>query len=410
MKKIIVLLLCCTLISACSDDKRYAPKEGRLAIFDAEPVQKATGHITLAKTTSIKEWTHSFQNQQNKLPNINATLTEKPLWQERISKAKKQKGRALPTPVLLADSIYMLDSAYTLTKLNSENGSQIWQKNLADNKQGFSLAYANKRFFALSTDGLLTAMDEEGEQLWQKDLATATRAQLIADSKSVYIITAQNQLITLNAKNGNELWRYQTAKPQTWLTSMAPPAKSENIIVAPFATGEVMAFDADSGLLLWIQMMIGNRPKDLIAVPQIVAAPVIDEDTVYLTGNANLSGAYDLKTGRTKWTIAEGSMITPVVSGNTLFMLTNENQLMALDKKSGKLFWQKEFKPEDNMLWQELLMLNDELVLVNGKQWFFIDAQNGETRQIQKWPSATQPVISNQHLLLIDDKMKATYF
>ena len=411
MKKIIILFCCCALVAACSDDKRYAPKEGRLTVFDVAAVQQATGQVDLDQSVLVSEWTQPMQNLQNKLPHIQATVTEKSIWSRRISKGDKLPNRALPTPVIVGKDMYVLDGAYTLTKVNVETGEQIWQQNLAEAKQGLSLAYADQKVFALSTDGLVMAMDEQGKQLWQKDLATATRAQLLADKKAIYLVTAQNQLIVLNAKSGQEIWRYQTTKPETWLTNMAAPAKSGHIIVAPFATGEVIAFDADSGMLLWIQMMVGDRPKDLMAVPQIVAAPVIEGNTVYLTGNANLIGAYDLKTGQTKWVLPEGATLTPVVGGNALFLLTNENRLMAVDKKSGKIFWQKEFKPQDKeMLWQGLFLLNDALVLRNAEQWVLINPKTGERIKTEKRVSATQPILVDQHLLLINDKMKATYF
>lgn len=410
MRKIIVLLLCCTLIVACSDNKRYAPKEGRLSVFDTEPVHKSSGQVVLSKATAVRDWTHPMQNAQNKLSHISAVNDTAVIWKKRISKGGKVQNRSLPTPLLTSDSVYALDSAYTLTKLNAENGQEIWQQNLFRDKQGLSLAYANKRLFSLSTDGILTATDEDGNQLWQKDFETATRAPLLAEKNTLYLITAQNQLIVINAKNGHEIWRYQTTRPQTWLTNMAAPAKSGNIIVAPFATGEVIAFDADSGMLLWSQVMVGNRPKDLIAVPQIVAAPVIDGETIYLTGNANLSGAYDFKTGQTKWTIPTGSIMTPVVGGNTLFLLSNENQLMALEKKTGKQFWQKETKPDDDLIWQNMFLLNDELVLTNAEQWVYIDPKTGDVLRTQNRSTATQPVFATPHLLLLDGKMKATYY
>lgn len=411
MKKIIILFCCCVLVVACSDDKRYAPKEGRLTVFDVASVQQATGQVSLDQSVSVAEWTLPMQNLQNKLPHFQATLAEKNTWKRRISKGDKLPHRSLPPPVIVGKEMYVLDGAYTLTKLNAENGEQIWQQNLAEAKQGFSLAYAAQKLFALSSDGFLTAVDEEGKQLWQKDLATATRVQLLADKKAVYLVTAQNQLIVLNTKNGQEIWRYQTTKPETWLTNMAAPAKSGNILVVPFATGEVIAFDADSGMLLWIQMMVGNRPKDLMMVPQIVAAPVIEGNTVYLAGNANLIGAYDLKTGQTKWVLPEGATLTPVVGGNVLFLLTNENQLMAVDKKSGQIFWQKEFKPQDKeMLWQGLFLLNDTLVLRNAEQWVFVNPKTGEKIKTEDRISSTQPIFVDQHLLLINDKMKATYF
>ena len=157
-------------------------------------------------------------------------------------------------------------------------------------------------------------------------------------------------------------------------------------------------------------MMVGERPKDLIAVPQIVAAPVIDEGIVYLSGNANLTGAYNLQTGNPLWTSPFGSTLTPVISGNSLFILSNDNQLMAIEKKTGKIFWQRSMSPKKDALWQHLLLINNELVLATEEQWVIIDTLTGETKQTQNKVSATLPVLINQHLLLINNKARATYY
>ena len=307
--------------------------------------------------------------------------------------------------------IYVLDSTYTLTKSKIETGEQIWQTPIEKNKTGLSLVTNGQTFFALSNDGLLTAIDQEGKQIWQKDFQVKTRSPLMANKKSVYLLTANNQFIALSAKDGKERWRYQTSKPDTWLSTMASPAMSKDVIVVPFATGEVIAFDADSGLLLWIQMMVGNRPQDLAEIPQITAAPVIDGNTVYLTGNANLSGAYDLRTGATKWTTLFSSNLPPILTNTTLFMITNKSILTALDKKTGKIFWQKEIPSSDVVHpWKALLLLNSELVLCDGKSFTFMSPKTGETLRTQKQSLTAHPIVVNQHLIVIDGNTETTYY
>lgn len=410
MKKTALLLICCLLLSGCSDNKKYAPQEGRISVFERITPAKASSQIALDPATSVENWDSSFQNLQNKLPNFSVKLANKPLWRETLGKKKTLNAKKLPSPIVQKDFLYILDGTLTLTKADLKTGDQIWQNQIAPNKTGLSIVTNGTTLFALSTDGLVTAFDIDGNQLWQKDFKVETRAPLLADKKAVYLVTAHNQIIVLKAKDGKEIWRYQTTKPQTWLTTMASPAKAKDVLVVPFATGEVIGFDADSGLLLWIQMMVGNRPQDLTEVPQITAAPVIDGDTVYLTGNANLSGAYDLRTGATKWTTLFSSSVLPIVTKNTLFMITNQNVLTALDKRTGKIFWQKEMPIVSDQLWQSLLLMNDTLVLSNGDLLHFINPQTGEIVRTQKKNTFTYPVVINQNLITMDENTKVTYY
>ena len=407
MKKIFVLLLCCVLVVACSDDKRYAPKEGRVSVFEAKVPILAKGSVQVATSEKVSSWSQPFYNIQNKQPNQSVSQNEK-IWRERIGKPI-DFNRLLATPIVIKEAIYTLDGTHKLTKTNMLTGERIWEKEIAQNKNGLSLSYTNDKLFTLSTDGLLTAFDEEGNQLWQKDFAVATRAPIIADRNILYLITTHNQFIVLNTKNGNELWRYQTTLPQTLLTNMAPAAKSKGVVVVPFSTGEVIGFDADSGLLLWIQMMVGNRPQDLTEVPQIAAAPVIEGDVVYLTGHANFSGAYSLKTGETKWTVNFGSRLTPILSGNTLFMLTTQNELVALDKKTGKAFWLKVYKTEDHP-WQSISLVNSEIVLSDGEHLLYINPVDGSKIRVENKELSTLPIAIDGHLITVDESAKLTVY
>ncbi len=407
MKKVLLLLLCATVLVSCADDKRYAPKEGRVAIFTAEAPTVAKGAVQPAKTIQVNDWHNAFYNAKNNRPNLKSVAPEKEKWQEKAGK-KALKNRLLPTPQTDKNNVYVLDGGYTLTKLDKENGEQIWQKQLAEDKQGLSLSLTDKNLFALSLDGTLTALDKKGKQLWQKKFNLATRAPLIATNEKVYLITAHNQFIVLSAKDGAELWRYQTSETDTGLSFMAPPAKVGEIVVVPFTTGEVMAFDEPTGMLLWVQMMVGNRPQDLTEIAQIAAAPVIDDQTIFLTGNANLIGAYELKTGETKWTAALASRLTPIVSGNTLFLMTTDNKLVALNKETGKQFWQKEFEPAE--AWHSLSFTNAELLLSDGERLVYVNPKDGTETKSYRVRTHAEPVFSAGHLILLDKEAELTLY
>ena len=408
MNKIIAILLCCCLVVACTDDKKYAPKEGRLAVFEASVPDSITGTAQLKAATEPTQWTSKNFNIQNQLPNMKVADTNKELWEERAGNKTDLGTRMLTTPIAADGFIYVLDGTYSLSKIDQNNGKIVWQKQLAKDAAGEGLTIQNDTIFAVSKNGIITAVSSEGENIWQKDLGVAMRSSAIADKRFLYFVTAHNQLMVLTQKDGSEVWRYQTTKPNTFLQEMANPALANGVLVAPFSTGEVIAFDNDSGLLLWIQMMVGSRPRDLTEIPQIAAAPVIENNVVYLTGNANLTGAYDLKTGASKWTNNYGSRMTPILGENALFLLTNQNELLALDKKTGKLFWQQKFDSKDYDPWQSLFAQNDQLVLSDGSHLVFIDPANGKTLKVQKLATKAQPISVNGHLVTLDKKTNVT--
>ncbi len=409
MKKIIALLLVGCCICACTDDKRYAPKEGRVAVFETLTPQQGQGTPQLEDAIRVENWPSKLFNNQNRLPNAKVEADKATAWRRKVGVSTDLGSRRLVPPLATKDALFVLDGTYTLTKLNLTDGSQVWQKQLAADSAGVGLTLNNDKLFAVSSRGNVTALDLDGEQIWQKDFQVPMRSFVQTDKNALYFVTAHNQLICLSQKNGKEIWRYQTTKTSTLLQEMAPPALAGGILVAPFSTGEVIGFDIDSGSMLWIQVMVGNRPRDMVEVPQIVAAPVIEKGIVYLVGNANLTGAYDLKTGISKWTHNFGGRVTPVLGKNALFILTNDNELVSLDKKTGKVFWKQSYAPEKGQAWQSLTIQNNQLVLEDGEKLVFVNPANGEKAAEREFDMKTQPIVVGDRLIMMDEKTKVFY-
>ena len=205
MKKTLLLLLLFFCLTACTDDKKYAPKEGRISVFDTTAPTTTKGTVAPDKDVEISAWTLPFYNLQNKLPNLKSNGLTQITWDERISKTSVIPDRPLAVPLVLEKALYVLDSSYTLIKTDVENGTRIWQEKLAQDKTGLSVVSTQQKLFALSTDGTLTALDQDGKQLWQKSFNTPTRAALMADKAALYLITAYNEFIVLNPKTGQEI-------------------------------------------------------------------------------------------------------------------------------------------------------------------------------------------------------------
>ena len=282
------------------------------------------------------------------------------------------------------DTIYTLDGAFNLNKIDRKTGEVVWRKELSsDTEKGIGLTTNGTQVFAISDQGKLIAIKADGDIAWQKDLNMPVRTTPTLNNQLLFVLSSKNILLALDQKTGKEVWRYQTTASDTFLQGMAHPALSQGILVVPFTTGEVIAFDAASGMLVWAQMMIGNQLEDLYELPHILASPVINESTVYLAGNANLLGAYNLHTGKTKWTHNIGSVVTPVLSGNALFVLAKNHHLLALETSTGHIFWDKEIPHDKKTSWQEINLSNDQLVLYGSDKNYYIDPKSGEVKHTE---------------------------
>ena len=366
MKRIGLILLGGILIlSGCSDTKKIAPKEGRIAVISGEEITKSSEQIRLDKTAEITEWTAPNANIRNKMPAFSFSKAAP------ASKLKGAKGRSkndLPmvTPVIVKDTVYILDTNGQLFARNLKDGQEIWRADMGTNAQGVGLSANQKYIVAITENGTVKSFDTTGKELWKKEFNTAFRNTPLLTDNSIYLLSFSNDLWVLNTKNGQERWHYKTTAMQTLLRKMGRPALAEGVLVVPFSSGEVIAFDASSGILLWSQDLVGQKTFNAIAsLAQMSASPVIENGLVYLVGHGGKTIAVKLKTGETLWQLDRGGNTTPLISGNALFFVDNKNNLLAINKKSGKLFWELAL---ENVPWKGPYLIDGKLILFSDEK------------------------------------------
>lgn len=395
----LVLLGTCLILGACSDTKKVAPKEGRIAVISGEEITKSSEKVRLDKAASITQWTAPNTNNRNKMPAL--SLKKSYDWKAKGGKGRSKNDLPMVAPVVMGDKIYALDNKGYLFVRKTTNGEEIWKTDLGTKLQGVGLT-ADKNFVvAVDENGTVKAFNTKGKELWKKEFKTPFRNAPLLNDSSVYLLSANNDLWVLNAKTGSEKWRYKTTAPLTLLQGMGRPALSGDVLVVPFSTGEAVAFNADTGVLLWVQDLVGEKTFDAIAgLTQMSASPVIDNGIVYLVGHGGKTMAVNLKTGESLWQLARGGKTTPLISGNALFFVDNDNTLVAINKKSGKLFWETKL---DKAVWKGPYLINEKLVLFADEKSLIINPKDGKTTPSEKRIAGSTPALTNNGVYFMGD-------
>jgi outer membrane protein assembly factor BamB len=113
--------------------------------------------------------------------------------------------------------------------------------------------------------------------------------------------------------------------------------------VVPYSSGEVIAFDVESGDLKWSDAVVrSTRTLAVSGFTDVAASPVIYDGIVYATGVSGRTIAVSLNDGDRLWEENIGSASTPAVAGNTIFVVDLHDNLVAIDRMSGKVFWRTE--------------------------------------------------------------------
>ncbi|MBK7616055.1 MAG: PQQ-binding-like beta-propeller repeat protein [Vitreoscilla sp.] len=171
-------------------------------------------------------------------------------------------------------------------------GRQVWHQSL--NAVSFPLSVAVKadRFHVAGDDGTVLALEAAtGKPLWSANVGAKIAAGVGSDGRFVSLVTRNNDLVTL--EGGNERWR---AKLDAQVVT-APLVAGERVFVVG-VDRVVHAFDALDGRKLWTM----KRPGDALLLKQ---AGVLTawKDTLLVGQGARLLGIDPLK-GTVRWDVA----------------------------------------------------------------------------------------------------------
>ena len=239
----LLLVTICLILGACSDTKKMAPKEGRIAVISTEKVVKSKGKVWIDPPQKQAEWIAPDANNQNKIPHISLTKAT-PSWKVKGAAGRSQNDLPMVSPVIQGEKVYLIDQKADVIAYQQDN--KLWQKESNSKQRGVGLVAHKNILIAVDENGTVIALDTKGKEIWKKEFKTAFRNAPLLTGENVYLLSLDNDLWVLNAKNGKEKWHYKTTAPQTLLQSMARPALSDGVLVVPFSNGEVVGFDAST--------------------------------------------------------------------------------------------------------------------------------------------------------------------
>jgi len=228
--------------------------------------------------------------------------------------------------------------------LSAMGGSQViaadWPQFLGLNRNGIS-----------SETGLLDAWPDGGpEEVWRVPGGVGMSAVAVSGGTACTLVQTDGQqfLLALDAKTGKQKWR--TAIVPEFRNQMgngprATPAIADGAAFVFTGDGTLARVNLATGDLTWKVPTFGRFPGK-VADYGMACSPVIWGDAVIVTIGATEAtvGAFDLKTGETRWTFGERE--TAGYSSPAVLKVGGKEQLVAFTgasvygiSKTGQRLW-----------------------------------------------------------------------
>lgn len=330
-------------------------------------------------------------NSEHSVEHVAAAEKLQVAWRRRIGVGNTVNGHITSPPVAADGMIFAIDGQVRISALDAATGRQAWTVNMAPRKgfdreaYGGGLAYDNGVVYVTSGYRFVAALDAKtGAVKWK----TATPAPLhgapnVSGGK-LYVIDTLDQLHAFDLSNGTEVWTYQALEEPARMQISSSPALTGEVVLAPFASGELTAVRQANGNDVWSYVLsLTNRNNALSEIRDIAGLPVVYRGDVLAGSHSGVFAAVDIRTGTPRWTQPITSVTTPWVTGDVVYITDQIGEVICLSRDAGQAYWiqelNKNVKKKLRAVWSGPVLASDRLIIVSSRgELRALDPHTGE--------------------------------
>lgn len=376
------------------------PQEDRISILAFE--QQLTPDPTLASrpivlppTAPLVDWSQPGGTADNSPPNSEGAAVLERAWRADLGAGSNDSVQIAAPPVIADGRLYFLDADHRVHALSASNGDGVWTQALRAESgrrdrhaRGGGLAVSGGRVFVATGFGYMAALDAAtGEEVWRTQAGAPFHSAPTVVGGHVFAITNDSELIAYDAGSGAVQWTHQAIAETARILSAPSVAVDGETVVAPFASGEIVALLNANGRRLWSDSLSrSGQLTSLSAINDIAGRPVLDNGVVFAGSHSGVLAAIDLRTGQRLWARAFASTQTPWIGGDVLYAVNVDGELAAFDRATGSVYWVRalrryrhEERRDGRVSWVGPVMVGGRLVLANSLgEVVGVSPQNGE--------------------------------
>lgn len=404
-------------------------KAGRLAmVLDEEKVTPEPGlagvAIELPAAAPIEAWPESGGNPSKVAGHLQVAPELKIDWRRSAGKGSNRRSALTSAPVTDGNLIYVLDSQQTVRAMRLSDGGSVWTERLKGLSRrdkaavGGGLAVSGGTLVVASGYGYVAALDAAtGDEKWKRALgAPMTGSPTVSDGR-IFVSSNNNEIFALDMATGQTIWSDQAIAETARVLGSTSAAAVEEFVIAPFSSGEIIAYLASNGRRLWtdaIQQAGGFTP--ISEINDIGSRPVLGAGMVFASNQSGATVAIDGRTGTRVWSKQIGSTRAPALAGRYLFVVGLNGELACLDAQNGDAFWvtelpqfKNEKKKKNRITYSSPIIASDRVLVASSQgELLAFSTQTGQQTASLKLGDTVylEPIAAQGKLYVLTDEAR----
>lgn len=300
--------------------------------------------FTLPAFTSGCAW---LGDKDNTTPPAKLAAFEKTVSLEKVwshDTGKGADGQLLKlVPALSAGRVFVADRNGRVEALDAETGKRLW-KTETEAPLSAGPGVGDQLVMAGTSNGELIALNaESGIVQWRITVSSEILAVPREHLGVVIVQTVDGNLGGYDSESGERLWVFDRTVPVLTLRGTSNPLIIDNIVMAGFANGKIVALDIRTGRQVWeATVAIPRGRSELERLVDVDADPVMYDGVLYVISFQGQLAAVSLADGAVLWSRDLSSFSGLSVDNAQVYVTDDSSQLWALEKDSGRSMWKQD--------------------------------------------------------------------
>lgn len=423
-------LTACTLLNrnnAQKEAEEALEKEGRITmVLGDESLQPdpdlVSEIVTLPAPRELSDgWPQAGSRASKAIGHISAANDLDVAWRANVGAGSDRKSALTTPPVASTDTIFTIDSRQVIVATDAANGNRLWTKKLESGNRrdgtgiGSGIGLEGDRLIIASAFGFVAALEaSNGNEIWRTDTeAPMTGSPTIKDGR-IFVSSNNNEVLALELDTGDLLWSDQAIAESARVLGSPSPAAVEEIVVAPYSSGEVIAYLAANGRRLWTEALASvGQFTPISSINDIGARPILGGGLVFAASQSGVFAAIDGRTGNRVWQQPIGTTQAPALTGEYLFIVGVDAELACIKAGTGQVVWVKDLekfsnkkKQKGRLTYAGPVIASGRILIVSSKgELIAFDPQTGDETDRLKLgdPVYIEPIAVQDKLIVLTD-------
>lgn len=265
------------------------------------------------------------------------------VWSKRVGKGVEEQYLKL-RPFVLEGRLFVADRYGRLAATELDTGKVIWE--VQDKKLQYTGGPGGGEGLVLVGTGdarVIAREADTGKLRWVARVSSEVLSAPTAGNGVVAVRTGDGKLFGLNAETGGELWVYDRSIPTLTLRGNAPPVIDDDLVLAGFDNGRLVALDLRTGKQAWeSRLAIPSGRSDLERMVDVDGEPIVVGATVYVASFQGGVAAVSVIDGQIEWTREISSYAELAVGEERVYITDDTGGVWALDRHSGTSVWKQD--------------------------------------------------------------------